>query len=664
VPRQLPSSVPHFTGRTAELTRLTELMEEATAQGMSAILVISGMAGAGKTALAVHWAHQVAGQFPSGQLHVNLRGYGPSEKPAAPTQVVRWFLDALGVVKERIPAALDAQAGLYRSLLAGKRMLVVLDNARDEAQVRSLLPGSAGCLVIVTSRNQMPGLAAADGAQLLMLDVLADDDAADLLAARLGLRRVAAEPAALAEIASLCGRLPLALAIAAARAAGRPAHPLTVLAAELRQASDRLDALDAGEATASTRAVFSWSYVQLSAAAARMFRLLGIHPGPDINAAAAVSLAGISPRQTRSALRELTAASLLAEYLPGRYMFHDLLRCYASELACSADSDDDRREAIWRTFDHYLHTANALLAGGWRALELTAAQPRVTPEAIARHDDLAWFEAEHKIMLRLIDLAAADGLGSLPWQLAWTVAGFFDRRGYWHDWAAAQYTALAAARRADDRAGQARACHSLGQACIQLGRYGDGYRHLRRALFLYRQLEYREGQAHVHICRGVAAFRQHRYPEALAAAPQALDLLGSADRSDLRAIVLNEVGYGYAIKGDYNEALFWCAQARDLYHELGARFGEADAWDSMAQTHQRLGHYSQAIDCYQRAQRLHSGNRYAYGQTSLRLGDAYQAAGNVAAARDAWQQALTTFDDLHHADAKLVRAKLHSPRQL
>jgi DNA-binding SARP family transcriptional activator len=473
VPRQLPASVPHFTGRAAELARLTEFAGQATTEGAAAISVISGMAGVGKSALTIHWAHQVAERYPDGQLYVDLGGYGPSRKLAEPAKVVRGFLEALGVVRERLPAGLDAQAGLYRSLLAGRRMLVVLDNARDEAQVRPLLPGSGGCLVIVTSRNQLAGLSTADGAQLLTLGVLADDAAAGLLGARLGPRRVAADPAATAEIASLCGRLPLALAIAAARAAARPAHPLAALADELRQAGGRLDALDAGVPAASARAVFSWSYRDLTAGAARMFRLLGVHPGPDISAAAAASLAGISPPQARSALQELTAASLVAEYSPGRYLLHDLLRCYAAELACLAEGDD-RRAASGRALDHYLHTANGLLAGSWRALVLAAPQPGVTPEALAGHDELAWFEAEYKILMRLAGRAAATGFGAHAWQLPWTMTGFLDRRGYWHDWAAAQQTGLAAARRPGDRTGQACAHHSLGQACIQLRRE-EGY---------------------------------------------------------------------------------------------------------------------------------------------------------------------------------------------
>lgn len=576
VPRQLPTPIRHFAGRAGELDRLSALAAE-VADGSSAVAisVVGGMAGVGKTALALHFAHQVAGRFPDGQLYVNLRGFDAAGRPVLAAEAIGGFLAALGVHCGYLPAELDARAVLYRSLLAGRRMLIVLDNACDAGQVRPLLPGSGGCLVIVTSRTQLTGLAAAEGAQLLTLDVLGDDEAVGLLAARAGPERVAREPAAAAEIASLCGELPLALAIAGARAAARPAHPLAALATQLRDADGRLDALDAGEAAASTRAVLSWSCRHLTCDAARMLRLLGIHPGPDISAAAAASLAGARLPQARSALRELTAASLLAEYSPDRYTLHDLLRCYAAEVACPADGDGDRRAAIGRILDHYLHTANGLLGGSWRQMELAAPQRGVTPEVVARSDDLAWFEAEHKILLRLTGEAAAGGFGPSAWQLPWIMTDFLDRRGYWQDWAAAQRTALAAATRLRDRAGQARARHSLGQACIQLCDYAGGREHLRRALALYAQLGDREGQAHVHTCCCLASARQHRYFEALASARQARDLLGPHGRADLRATALNNLGYCHALTGDYQQALVSCAQARDLYQELGARFGEA-----------------------------------------------------------------------------------------
>jgi DNA-binding SARP family transcriptional activator len=283
VPRQLPAAVSGFAGRATELAALTRMLEEASAESAGTVVIsaIGGTAGVGKTALALHWAHRVAGRFTDGQLYVNLRGFDPSGVPMAAAEALRGFLDALGVPPDRIPAQPEARAGLYRSLLADRAMLIVLDNARDEGQVRPLLPASPASpasLVIVTSRNQLGGLPAADRARLLTLDVLSQGEAVHLLTARIGAARAATEPAAVGDIAALCGRLPLALAVAAARAEARPDFPLAAVAAELQDRAGRLDALDAGDPGSNVRAVFSWSYRQLSGEAARIFRLLGIHP--------------------------------------------------------------------------------------------------------------------------------------------------------------------------------------------------------------------------------------------------------------------------------------------------------------------------------------------------------------------------------------------------
>src|SRR5580704_12084281 len=344
VPRLLPASTAHFTGRASELSMLTGLLEQATAApGTATICAISGMGGVGKTALALRWAHQVTGAFPHGQLYVNLRGFGPSDGPAPPGEALIGFLGALGVPPERIPAGMPAQTGLLRSLLAGRRILVVLDNARDEEQVRPLLPASPGCLVIVTSRSQLAGLAAAEGASLLRLDLLTDAEARALLAARLGPQRASAEPDAVTEIAVRCGRLPLALAAAAARAATYPHFPLASLAAELRDVRGRLDHLDSGDPAVSLRTVFSWSVRQLSPPAARMFRLLSRCPGSDVTVPAAASVAGTDQPGARRLLRELVRCHLLAEPRPGRYAFHGLLRAYAAEQAAAGprpDQDD------------------------------------------------------------------------------------------------------------------------------------------------------------------------------------------------------------------------------------------------------------------------------------------------------------------------------------
>ncbi len=356
VPRQLPTAIRHLAGRTDELRILDGLLGRFYgAAGTVLTVAISGTAGVGKTTLAVHWAHRAAKHFPDGQLYVNLRGFDPSGAPMAPSDAIRGFLEAFGMSAERIPASPDAQAALYRSLLAGRRMLITLDNARDDAQVRPLLPGSAPCLVVVTSRRQLAGLAATEAAHLLTLDMLTRAEAHEMLSHRLGRQLVDDETGAVGELISLCTGLPLALAIVAARHAARPSHPLQALVEELRPVQGRmkvLDATDVADAVTSTRAVFSWSYQSLSHQAARMFRLLAAHPEPEITAAAAASVAGVGPERARQLLTELVLANLLAEHADGSCTFNDLLRAYAAEQAGGSDSHGGQSAAMRRMLDH------------------------------------------------------------------------------------------------------------------------------------------------------------------------------------------------------------------------------------------------------------------------------------------------------------------------
>jgi len=370
VPRQLPTAPSHFAGRTAELQALTKLVNGGRdAGGTVMISAISGTAGVGKSTLAVYWGHQVAGEFPDGQLYVNLRGFGPSGPPVTSAEAIKGFLAAYQVPSAAIPAGLDTLAGLYRSMLAGTRTLIVLDNARDVDQVRPLLPASPGCLVLVTSRNQLAGLVANEGARLVTLDVLPEAEAHELLVSRLGPSRVRAEHDAVTEVARLCAGLPLALGIAATHAAARPDFALTALAAGLRDGQGRLDALDTGDATGSLREVFSWSHQQLSHSAGRLFRLMSVHPGPDMSVQAAASIAGIAVPDAQRALGELSSASLVAERSPGRYSYHDLLRTYAAEQATDCDGDVEVRAAMNRMLDHYRHRGDR---HEWAAIQRTA----------------------------------------------------------------------------------------------------------------------------------------------------------------------------------------------------------------------------------------------------------------------------------------------------
>jgi tetratricopeptide (TPR) repeat protein/transcriptional regulator with XRE-family HTH domain len=668
VPRQLPAAVAHFTGRAAELQALTRMLDQAVAEAPGTVVIsaIGGTAGVGKTALALHWAHQVAHRFPGGQLHMNLRGFDPSGIPATPAAAIRGLLDALAVPPGRIPADPEAQASLYRSLLAGRRMLIVLDNARDEQQVRPLLPASPGSLVLVTSRNQLGGLAAADGAHLINLDVLSHAEAGQMLTARIGSARAAAEPAAVDRIAILCACLPLALAVAAARAAARPGFPLDALAAELADSTGRLDALDAGDPAGSVRAVFSWSYRQLSADTARMFRLLGLHPGPDVTAAAAASLAGVTEPQARRSLRELARACLIAEHVPGRYAFHDLLRVYAADQAGDSDSDAERQAAIGRAFDHYLHTAYAGSLMLYPAHELVAMAPSSPGTAAERHTHyrqaLAWFEAEHQVLLDTIALADSTGFAVHAWQLPWAMAPFLQARGHYEEWAATQRAALAAATRLGDSAGQAVSGRLLAIACTYLGDHEQARTHLARSLDLYRTLGNRLGEGKTHQQLGNAAERQGRYADALAHTEQALRLYQASGHRAAEANGLNNVGWYHGLLGNYHQALVFCRHALALSVELDFPGVEGCAWDSLGYAEHYLGNLGEAVACYQRALCIsrETGDRWAEAGTLTHLGDTRHAAGELAQAQEAWQQALAILEDLQHPDADRVRAKLAS----
>jgi tetratricopeptide (TPR) repeat protein/transcriptional regulator with XRE-family HTH domain len=554
-PRQLPLAARHFTGRQAELAVMTDLADQAArADGTVVIVVIDGTAGIGKTALAVHAAHRAADRFPDGQLYVDLRGFDPAGLPVEPSDAIRGFLDAFVVPGACVPAGFDAQVGLYRSFLAGRRMLVLLDNARDVAQVRPLLPGTAGCLVVVTSRNRLAGLILAEHAQPLTLGLLPATEAHDLLASRLGADRMAAEREAAQEIIDQCAGLPLALSIVASRAAAQPCFPLAALAAELPHTPAGLAGPHSGHPDTDVREVFSWSYHRLRDQSARLFRLLGLHSGPDIGAVAAAALAGTDTSSTRAALAELANAHLQTEQAPGRFACHDLLRAYASELAHTLDAEDERQAALARVYDYYLHTAQAAagqLDPAREPITLAPPRPGITPGTFTSCDDaFAWFTGEHRVLLASIDLARREQWDGYTWQLAWSIAGYLDRRGYWDDWAATQHASLAAARRLKDQSGEAHAHRGIGCACDRLGRPDEAGDHLRQALGLYRKLGSRAGEAETRLDLAGLCERQGRHQESLAHAQQALRLFHGTDHQARQADALAVIGWLQAKPGE------------------------------------------------------------------------------------------------------------------
>jgi tetratricopeptide (TPR) repeat protein len=665
VPAQLPTDVRGFTGRAGPLRVLDGLLAARRPAGPVVISAVSGMAGVGKTALAVHWAHRVADRFPDGQLYLDLRGFGPG--PAlGPAEALRRLLATLAVPARRIPADPDAQAALYRSVLAGRRMLVLLDNARDEAQVRPLLPGSSGCLAVITSRNQLAGLVTAEGAYPVELDPLSPAEARDLLAARLGPGPVNAEPGAVAEIVAGCGRLPLALAVVAARAAWRPDLGLGHLADQLRASRDPLDLLGtAGDPHADVLAVFSWSYRALPRPAARLLRQLGLHPGPDLDAAAAASLAAVAVSRAGALLDTLVRANLVIEHRPGRYAMHDLLHAYAARLATAECTPDQLHAATGRLLDHYLHTAHRaamLLEPPPDPITPAPPRPGVTPVPLTGEQARTWFAAEHRVLLAMVEYAAASGFDTHAWQLTHALRNFLHRSGHWLDQIAVGRTAVAAADRLADPAARIRAHRLLGDAYLRTARFDQASPHLLLALDLATRAGDPVAQAHLHLRLNFLHDATGDHADAGVHARRALRLYRVAGHLLGEADALNMLGWNHIMTGEHEQALACCRPALALHRRLGNLAGEAGTWDSLGLAHHHLGQHDDALACLQRACDLFHelGDRYHEADTLAHLADARRAAGQAEAARSALTRSLAILTDLDHPDAAQIRARLGS----
>ena len=701
VPRQLPPGVGHFTGRTQELATLSTLSAQALRDGTAVVITaIAGTAGVGKTALAVCFSHQVAEQFPDGQLHVNLRGFDPAGTPLPPAAAIRRLLDALDVPAQRIPTELDAQTALYRTLLAGRRMLILLDNARDTDQVRPLLPGTPGCLVIVTSRNLLADLIAVEGAVPLTVDLLTRDEARELLERRLGPDRVAGEPTAVDQLIDLCAGLPLALNITASRVITHPGTPLGLLAARLRNTRSRLDVFSAGVGTANLRAVLSWSYQTLTAPTARMFRLLGAHPGPDISVAAAASLAAVDCDQARNTLDELTAAHLLTEHIPGRYGMHDLLRGYAGELA--GDLGEDGRAALTRLFDHYLYTAatamdSAFPAERHRRPRIPVPDPR-PPVPAGEAAALEWLAVELPSLVAVTGYAAEHGWPGHTVRLSATLFRYLDsaarfpeaitvhdharraacrtgdrtaeanalvslgvidgHQGRHHQATGYLEQALSRYRETGDRDGQARALNYLGLVHRQQGRYQQATDELTQALNLFRAVGEHTGEGHALSNLGAVDLEQGRYRQAIDHQQQALALFRQIGDRHAEALVLTRCGLIALRQDRYQQAASQIQQALDHYHDVGDRQGEASALASLGRVGLRQGHYHRAAGQLRQALTWYREMSDPSGQsvTLNSLGDLFLATGRLTDARTQYASALRLAVQI---GAKYEQARAH-----
>ncbi|MFC3499626.1 BTAD domain-containing putative transcriptional regulator [Micromonospora krabiensis] len=648
VPAQLPLSVRFFAGRASELGRLSALLPSPGEETAGAVTVaVDGLPGVGKTSLVVHWAHTVAGRFPDGQLFVDLRGFDGSEAMST-DRALMVFLAALAVPEAQIPPTTEARTTLYRTLTAGRRMLIVLDNARSAEQVRPLIPAAPGCFVVVTSRRRLTGLVAQEGAHHIALDPPSLEEARTVLRARLGANRDADDLVVLDEIIERCGRLPLAMAVVAARGAAYPECRLSELAAELRNSAS-LDVFNGDEPRSDVRTVFSWSYRQLGEAAAQLFRLLPLHPGPDFRLSTIASLAGVAREQARALVAELVRTRLLIEPRLHRYAFHDLIRRYAVELGDQRDGVTDRDQASARVLDHLRQTAYAascLLMPQALLFAPPPAREGVTPDRLADADDaMAWFTAE----LPVLEAAIAETRPDFPtWQLAESLLPFYQRRDMYRSWATSAEAALRAARRAGDRHGQARMYRMLGGAKAFEGNRTSAIEHLQQALSLFADLGRTLEQAYVLSNLGWVWYHQGDLGQSHAHYRKALALFQVEGDQRGQAFSLLGIGNCLVRTAQFHQAEQVLRRAFTMLGELGDQNGEGSCATVLSDALDGLGRLDEAIEWRHRARHLfrRASNDSELADNERGLGDAYQRAGRPVEAVRAWQEARRIYVDL------------------
>ncbi|MGW7533056.1 ATP-binding protein [Amycolatopsis sp. NPDC054798] len=658
-PRQLPAAPQTFTGREAELGQLTTALDGASEQGSTVVIsTLAGSGGIGKTWLALHWAHRHQDRFPDGQLFVDLRGFGPDNDPMPPYEAVRGFLDALGVAPDGLPAEPSAQAALYRSLVAERRMLIVLDNARDSEHVFPLLPGGARCTVLVTSRDRMAGLLTRHSARPVTVDALDDHQSLALLARRLDADRLAAEPAAVAELVRCCAGLPLALGIVASRALLDPDIPLADLAAELSDTATRLQALDEGSSS-SLDAVLSWSYQALTSEQATLFTLLGNAPGSDISVPTAASLAGKPEHETLAILRSLERVSLIEHAFP-RYRMHDLVRLYASRKAEPSKTDPALRRLV-TFFCHTAHAADRLIAPGHAPIELDGLDDGCVPREFAGRDDAwAWLTAEQGNLMAALQLAWKRRWCSAVWQLAWTLTTFQLRQGHFQDNLTAWEAGLAASEHLADVRLRTRAYRHCGRAAAQLGHHDDALRYLDQGIAWAHAHKDRLGEAHTHRALAVAWEQRGDNRTALGHSERAFRLYKDVGAVASSAHALNEIGWYTAKLGDYDQAHQHCTQALEQCRNQNDHSGEATALLRLGYIAHHTGNCERAIDTCQESLSIYRtlGDAASEAAALDLLGDVYETR-DRAAAHDAWQQALHLFRSQHRdEDASRVGEKI------
>jgi DNA-binding SARP family transcriptional activator/tetratricopeptide (TPR) repeat protein len=646
VPRQLPAAVGCFTGRDSELAALTGLLDVRPEMRAPALVIsaIGGTGGVGKTALAIQWAHLVADRFPDGQLYVNLRGYDP-DQPVAAADALAGFLRSLGVPGQEIPDEIGERARLYRTRLAGRRVLVLLDNARDGEHVRPLLPGDPGCVAVVTSRDALAGLVAADGARRLDLDVLPLADAVALLRSLIG-PQADQEPEAMAPLAGLCARLPLALRIAAEQAASRPQVPLAELVAEL--AASRLDCLDAGEDRADVRAVFSCSYRQLPDDVAGAFALTALHPGGDLDVDAAAALTGTSTGQARRVLSRLHRASLLQAAGPGRYSMHDLLRAYAREQAATRDAGRCQ-QSLTRLFDYYLAAAAAAMDILYPAE--AHRRPRIPASAAAapvmpgESDARAWLDRERANLVAALLHCAGHGWPSHVAELAGTLFRYLMNGSHLAEAQTIYGHALQAARRSGDPAAEAEALNALGGIAVMKGHFRDAAGHYQAALERSRRCGHRAGQGRALHNLGITDKELCNYRSAVGYYRQAIEAYDDIGDSLGAARALADLAAAETELGSHEQASEHLRHALPVFRAEKDQLSEAQAVSRMGDLSLRRGQLTQAAALYERAlttsRRIDNPTGVADGLHSL--GEVSLGQGDYQHAVDHCSQALALY---------------------
>jgi DNA-binding SARP family transcriptional activator/Tfp pilus assembly protein PilF len=664
VPAQLPPAVAAFTGRDEHLKYLDTLLPDG--DGAAAIGVISGTAGVGKTALAVHWAHRAREWFADGQLYVNLHGYAPAP-PMRPIEALAGFLQALGTPAEAVPVEPDRASALYRTLVADRRMLVVLDNAYSAEQVRPLLPASAGCVVLMTSRDRLAGIVARDGARHLTLDVLGHHEAVTLLVRVLGAQRVQAEPEASAELVERCARLPLALRIAAANLACHPRRQVADQVADL-VADDRLSQLSIdGDADSAVRVAFDLSYDALAAPARLLFRRLGLVPGPDVTRPAAAALVAGSPAEAGRLLDQLTSAHLVDQDDQGRYTLHDLLRLYAKERADGEDTAGERDAATRRLFDWYLRTADAAARRLYpTALRLPVPAGAAPAAEFADHTAaLSWLDDELANLVAAVQYTAEHGPRSVAWLLADTLRGYFMLRVLPVEWAAVADAARSAAEADGEPRAQMAAELNLASRHMRQNRFDPAIEHYRRALAINERVGWPEGESAalgnlgaVYLSSGQLRAAAEHFARALAV-DRRIGWLGG------QAVKLGNLGVVNRQLGRLDEAAAHLREALALFHEIGSRHGEALAVANLGAVLHLLGRYPEAIDHVTRAIALHQeiGDRGTEADDRNILAELHRDAGRLPVALDLAEAALTRATEVgerhYEADARNVLGSVH-----